>query len=479
MTTGFVHRINDLDTKTHGFLPRSMSTMLPRTLRPAFCTYCKGSLLVESSGMDHSKSNITIISRLSGPANVIVISVLCVKCENISGGTAPENRCVSGGENVWVEIDLINEQRCYYNASNYSLSDESLACSYLKSCELLGWTGSSGMRTVTTAIKRATQVYIGTEEEDRKLCCLPGVADLQSCPACAHGCLALHCDCDFKLKGAPSRTRPHASPMVSTTGVDMWFDSKTDTLRNLEMDRFRAYRHAPVEDGGLSIPRTSVPYCSDCPDLRAAGDPKSKSGAFSYNATSYCVCRHNVANVGLCLLVDTRGEGLEYAHFAVRKALHMSGQLPLVKVFGDLPDVRWPKTSIFYSDMPCQLIPHLRKHDTIPLELLEIKLGEVHKYSHVCQLANSGSYCTGAACSSGENCESYWSRLNPMAHYLEHCGPTALYETIAFATLTENEKSMEATPDLFGRMGGRAVVRFAEAMGKLDALLHAIYHASR
>lgn len=64
-----------------------------------------------------------------------------------------------------------------------------------------------------------------------------------------------------------------------------------------------------------------------------------------------------------------------------RKWLHRSGQLPLAEVFGEVPamDRRAPPLKIYYSDVACQLKPHLRRYDAAVYKLVEIKLGEVHK----------------------------------------------------------------------------------------------------
>ena len=97
-----------------------------------------------------------------------------------------------------------------------------------------------------------------------------------------------------------------------------------------------------------------------------------------------CVCPHYVADGTTAVLITGPGEGLIYAHFCIRYRLHLSGQLPLPAIFGELDDSspRFPKLRIFYSDVPCLLQPYLAKDDPEVLKLVTLGLGKVHAFAH-------------------------------------------------------------------------------------------------
>jgi hypothetical protein len=98
-----------------------------------------------------------------------------------------------------------------------------------------------------------------------------------------------------------------------------------------------------------------------------------------------CVCPHYVADGRTAVLITGPGEGLIYAHFCIRYRLHLSGQLPLPQVFGDVDDAspQAPFLRIFYSDVPCILLPYLTKDDPEVLSVgLVLGLGKVHAYAH-------------------------------------------------------------------------------------------------
>jgi hypothetical protein len=53
--------------------------------------------------------------------------------------------------------------------------------------------------------------------------------------------------------------------------------------------------------------------------------------------------------------------------------------LKLEEVFGEVPNPPMPELDVFYTDMTCQLGPHLARVDKEAFDLVKLKLGEVHK----------------------------------------------------------------------------------------------------
>ena len=401
-----------------------------------------------------------------------VISVKCNACNYISGGTAPENRCVSGASDIWVETDLLEERSWYYNSSGYHLSSAAMVAAYFEMCASRGWNGD-GKHSIACAIERASRIYSAMKQEQKQSVTLVGVPSLDRCPACAKDCLALHSDCCFKFRCGKGRFKARGVPLLkSVVGHDLTFDSDTGALSNLEMTRFRQYR---VTRG---VPQKGVPNDTKCSTLRALSEQKASSRKYAITGVSFNVCRHSVANDATGLVVDTPGEGLEYALFAIFKVLHMSGQIPLVPVFGEVPDPPRPPTGIFYSDMPCQLTPHLRKYFPEVLKHCVIVLGAVHKYSHTCQLENSGSYHPHSALSNGEWVEAYWSKLTGLAWNIQGCAQETFHERLSVATNLENSKSIGSTPGLFSRMASRATDKHYLAHSKLEKAVQGIFSST-
>jgi len=50
-----------------------------------------------------------------------------------------------------------------------------------------------------------------------------------------------------------------------------------------------------------------------------------------------------------------------------------------VEVFGDVPQPPMPEMDVFYTDMTCKLGPHLERFDKAAFDLVQLKLGEIHK----------------------------------------------------------------------------------------------------
>ena len=101
-----------------------------------------------------------------------------------------------------------------------------------------------------------------------------------------------------------------------------------------------------------------------------------------------------VADGETAVLITGPGEGLIYAHFCIRYRLHLSGQLPLDGVFGprDQSAPRAPSLRVFYTDVPCTLLPYLEVDDPDVLKTgLKLALGKVHSYAHKVRYVVTGA----------------------------------------------------------------------------------------
>jgi len=93
-----------------------------------------------------------------------------------------------------------------------------------------------------------------------------------------------------------------------------------------------------------------------------------------------------VSNPTTAVWITGRGEAAIYAHQVIRHRLHLSGQLSLPEVFGDLEEAqRLPPILYFFTDVPCQLHPYLSKYDPTVLKIVKLALGRVHAFAHRCQ----------------------------------------------------------------------------------------------
>ena len=471
------HRLESLNSGTHGF---DAVAPTERTLRPAHCRQCTTGLFCaarddgDAEGVREEPSfMVTLVLAQTGPVQAKVQPLRCLECDCVSGATAPEYFCISGASTTWVDQELLDERRDFYAASHYSLSDSSIAGAYARRWSARGL-NENGHRTTQFAVERAGRIYdaILFQEEDigERFSINPKI-----CPACEGSkdvTGIVHVDACFKLREKKNTGFTHGAPLTkSSLGVSLTSEGE---LKNPFFQELRSWRYRVCK-----IPTSKQsPAPSNCPDLRAFSSQKASSKDLKISAVHLGVCRHNLAHPDVGLAVDTPGEGLEYAHYALRYLLHNSGQLPLEEVFGPCVEPPTPPLGIIHSDIPCQLIPHLRKYDPEALKLVDIKLGEVHKWNHLCHLANCARYTPGAGMGSGEQCEPYWALLNGLAPSLEHCSPAKWHEKLTFAIRTENEKGMIGTVALFGRMNARAHDRYIASMERLDAVILQIYQST-
>jgi len=462
------HRIDSLDPSTFGFEAVSPPQ---RILRSSHCSYCKTSLLADDAGEEEASFKVTLVTARTGPVMAVVKPFRCDACGCLSGTTAPEYFCISGGDAHWVEQELLDERRDVYFASHYSLSSASMAGAYERRSSERGWSGDS-RRVLQFAVERAGRVYDAIlrkqAESGEDLCQI----DLRECPACsgAQGIRGiLHCDGCFKFKQRDHASSVHGAPLSrSIFGVSL---TPAWGLKNEQFEKFRFWRI-----NTLKIPTSKQdPAPSNCPDLRSVSAQKASSKNLSVTGLHMGVCRHNISNHRVALVIDTPGEGTEYAHFTIRRLLHDSGQVALETVFGPIPTPPKPPLNLIHSDIPCQLLPHLKKFDPEAYQNVAIKLGEVHKYNHKCQLANSARYAAGAAMGSGEQCEPFWAKIEGAAPSAEHSSSARFHELATQATELENQMAMSQTPALLSRMEARSYDRFSASADLLDKILLQIY----
>lgn len=115
---------------------------------------------------------------------------------------------------------------------------------------------------------------------------------------------------------------------------------------------------------------------SDCPSFRAT--EATKSDRFAAIGIYMGVCCHDHADTETGRIMMSAGEGLEYAHYIVRKRLHLANVLALTDVFGAVPLALGPKLSFFMTDVPCKLIPYLERVDPEVVRFVRCCLGKVH-----------------------------------------------------------------------------------------------------
>ena len=395
-----------------------------------------------------------------------VFTVKCVKCEALVGESSADYHFIAGADDIWVQEELLEEIEGYYTASNYRLSSGSIWASYRARSLKRGWNECGG-RSFQDALHRAFRIFVAVKENFNSGGDAGNQAvNLLQCPACSQGCVGLHVDGNFKLKQRGHTGSAHGAPLThSAVGSKVVYDSENGSLRCEEMTTFR---HCRTEMG---ITSTSIPNGA-CNDFRAGnGAQKSSSNTHNITGVHLGVCRHNVSNDGVSQVIDTPGEGIEYALFAIAKQLHLSGRHPLPEVFGHVPNPPHPPLHCVFSDIPCTLWPHIQNWFPEFIKLVHVKLGVVHGNAHTCQNQYTGQNCKGVGLSSGENSEAFWSKLVGMSSCLEHCGGARWYEKITHAIKTENLKSIKSCVTLLSRMARRSVLSIVKYFKDLDMAL--------
>lgn len=132
------------------------------------------------------------------------------------------------------------------------------------------------------------------------------VVDLQSCPACAEGCLSINGDGCFKIRKLRTRGMPNGAPLTPSVVGKYEFNAETNSLESGEMTRFRAWRQRQ----GIENRQLEKTNETSCPEYKTMGPSKTTSKTHFWKGIHLGVCRHNVActHTGRC--IDTVGTTL-------------------------------------------------------------------------------------------------------------------------------------------------------------------------
>ena len=220
---------------------------------------------------------------------------------------------------------------------------------------------------------------------------------IRTCAACSGGIHSIHIDGCFMRQLWTSGVG-HGDPNVAPS---MFGDYKYDgsTLRNDEWTKFSAWRDSKLAGGGAAA---AAENSFACPDFRQTA--KAEQGDRNYRVSGMYigVCSHGIAEEGGGSLMMTAGEGLQYAHYFLRKRLHLSGQLPLEEVFGQAPEPRSPELSHVFIDVPCILQPHLERHDGDVLKHISLHLGKVLRMRTNANRSSAGGLQRGLRTGAGK-----------------------------------------------------------------------------
>jgi hypothetical protein len=307
MRGGHDHVLDALHEDTRGF--RAVKPT-GRLLRPAHCASCMAAFKVDRDYIAESATQITLLTRDSGPVVATVSPLTCRVCTTTSGAAAPEFFCIAGGATVWVEQALLEERQHIYDASGFSVSVSSMAAAYEKRSLSRGWNGACA-RSVRVSTERAARVFGAISDSydqgghSGKL-----AADLSTCPACSGaGCKGVHGDACFGLFERQNSGTAQGVPLTpSVLGTCLRVDEKSDMIVDDDQERFRAWRVEILKKvGNRSAAAKEAP--SSCPPLRSMADQKAASKNHKIKAVHFCVCRHNVAATNVGLGIPTPGEG--------------------------------------------------------------------------------------------------------------------------------------------------------------------------
>jgi hypothetical protein len=165
----------------------------------------------------------------------------------------------------------------------------------------------------------------------------------------------------------------------------------------------------------------------------------------SKTATYASCCSHYV--FGDAIDVD-KGEGSIYLHYMLRRNMHFSNTLPLQSVFGPPPSKPVRKVDFAFTDIPCQVLPAIRKIDEAAAGHADLLLGQLHSHAHSCQMKNAGIFKGGTGAAFGEEIELQWAKVAGLSSSLKYTSSSNWYDRLGQAMNQVSADAIEKIPGL-------------------------------
>ncbi len=191
-------------------------------------------------------------------------------------------------------------------------------------------------------------------------------------------------------------------------------------------------------------------------------------------------CRHGTPMPNYTVLMNTKGEGIHYAHYVLRLNLHRSYVLRCDGVFDSQdPPVNHPDPlfKVMYSDLPCVLWAHLERYDLDAYNALKkhnvaILLGAMHQYNHDCRLINSGLYSPMSGFSAGgEHSEQWFGMLKHLVERTKTMSHNNFIDTLCSEADIRIEETQSKYHEWVERALSNATRKSFESERELIALL--------
>jgi hypothetical protein len=383
-----IHSREAFDESSNGFRAIPVS---PRVWSINHCPSCFESFSAEQRCPETLPSfSVTLHTHGSGYVKVTVNPLKCPSCSSACGSTPAEHNCTPSASGTdWYQNTLLQSFKDMDRSSGYSLSNSSVFESYKKSCErnkCFGLSSESARK-----LSEARRLFEAVDDDAHRQKDLGDVLEdirldisiqdyttlkrIKDCAACGKNPHSWDGDGCAKLRVRRDAGQSFADPLLRSTFGDLRADGE-GAIVDVLMESFRVWRKNSIDKVNAQSRGVPAPDPILCTDFRALLKTTSKD--YTVSRVYSAVCSHNIAADGFSRLVTTAGEGLEYAHSLLRETLHLSGKLPLVVVFGPVPEVRRPCPSIFYCDIACKLHAFLKKFDPEVLLHVKILLGMLH-----------------------------------------------------------------------------------------------------
>ena len=401
--TNTIHSRDDFCVATGGFVP---SRHRERVWRLPHCAHC---LRAQSDRRPESDSNLLLPPPFRivyhtthlGRVNVLIKPRLCTYCQKVFETKASEfdcTPCATG--NDWFGNELLDVYVRICEASGFSLSWHSMSEAHAASSAARNEEPftSNTRQKFTEALK----IFAAQRCDCRRLRnldeCLKATLSDPNCPrevkmslaliakcaACGRYPLATNLDGSHCIRTLQTAGRSYTNRLNQSVFPNETLDPELGRFRNTQFSTnfrdFRAQERAKVETQRKQS-RGITPRDNSCTKVFQAITPlDDTSKKYDMVMAFMSECSHFYISESSNLRIFTKGERLENAHYLMAQLAHNSGQRPLERVFGPVPEVLDPAPAFTFYDLCCKIIAHIRLFDPELADLLMdlTKLEKLH-----------------------------------------------------------------------------------------------------
>ena len=131
-----------LSTATRGWIPIRSDT---RELQLRVCTICNQNFKDGCFIALGERQESIIYVSVSGHAEALVTPIQCLRCGHVVGDKAGDFSCLEGQPKIWIDKDLQEIDRSYFEGSNFGVSREASSRALEIRCKANGCFGHERM----------------------------------------------------------------------------------------------------------------------------------------------------------------------------------------------------------------------------------------------------------------------------------------------------------------------------------------------